>query len=104
MYLLLDPSEHDRIRLALFDTSEVIWKEMPGAPKDLLSCIDSFLREQQIAPSALQGIAVTVGSGRFTNTRVAAVIGNTFGFVHHIPIFSVTKEDIQDPASFLSRF
>jgi len=104
MFLLIDPSENDCIKLALFSSAEVIWKEESGAPRDLLLFIDSFLKEQKVSPSALEGIAVTVGNGRFTNTRVATVIGNTFSFVYRIPIIAITKEEIENPFSFISRF
>ncbi|MEK7084889.1 MAG: hypothetical protein AAB932_06655, partial [Patescibacteria group bacterium] len=86
MYLLLDPSNKETFHIVLFDEQNVFSYEESGEHRDLLSAIDQVLSRHGITNDAVKGIAVVVGAGTFTRTRVATTIANVFGYARRIPL------------------
>ncbi len=93
MFLLFDLSEKDLISLAWFSEESAERKEYEGQNRDLLFSVDSFLEEQGVEKGDVKGIAVVIGSGGFTSTRIATVVANTFAYVQNIPVLAVEKEE-----------
>lgn len=89
MYLLIDLSAQDLIHLSLFDETVLENFEYAGRNRELLVCIDDFFAKQKFAKENLRGIMAVVGTGSFTNTRISAVVANTFGFVLNIPLLAI---------------
>jgi len=99
MYLLIDTSERDTINLALFDSTQIVFKSFSGRNRELLSCIDKLLdnkgiRSKEKGLRQIGGIMVVVGSGSFTSTRIATVVANAFAYARQIPLLAVQKNDI----------
>lgn len=94
MYILIDLSQNDTIHLALFDKDNLVEHNYNGRNRELLECIYKHLQKNKVKISDLSGIMVVVGEGGFTNTRISAVVGNTFGYALGIPVMSVTKAQI----------
>jgi len=72
-------------------------KEAAGAGS-LLVCLDELLQEEGLTPGELEGVVVVLGEGRFTSTRSAVILANSFAYTHKIPTATVTKEEITDEA------
>lgn len=94
MYLLIDPSERNQICLVLFDTARVIQKRIETSNRTLLASIDAFFDEQGYSKDRVAGIAVVIGAGAFTSTRIAVVVANTFGYVLEIPLLGVMPDRV----------
>src|SRR3989344_1989575 len=93
-FLLIDMSKNDQIHLAFFNEENFFSKNYPGQNRELLFCIDDFIKENKVTKEGIKGIMVVVGVGSFTGTRIACVVANTFAFVLHIPLLAIKVEDI----------
>ena len=114
MYLLIDPSLDSKLRLNLFNNhnSSGLIREVKA--ENFLETIDSFLSKQDIMLSKLEGIAVVVGEGKFTATRIATVIANTFKFADNkLKLLALgsdevergsNKKDIQNLSGLIEKF
>lgn len=96
MFLLIDTSVFDQIALTFFGDNAVARKEYTAKNRELLACIEQGFLDVGCAPKDLRGIAVVVGVGSFTNTRIAVTVANTFGYALHIPLLAVTEEMAKD--------
>lgn len=101
MFLLLDLAKKDTLHLALFDAESVEHKNYNGMNRELLFAIDDFLLEKNLNKKDVQGIAVVVGAGGFTSTRVATTIANAWAYIQKIPVIAVTPDEATDPRSFI---
>lgn len=104
MYLLIDLSTKDSIHLALFDEHSIIHTKAIGRNRELLALINNFFIEQKFTKERLKGVAVVVGTGSFTSTRIAAVVANTFGYVERIPVLAIQLEDMAHLSSIIPSF
>ncbi len=91
MYLFIDPSKQDSIRLVLFlhDTSREHVFDVRN--RELLSVIVEMLEREHVPLAHIRGIVVLVGEGRFSSTRIASVVGNTLSYALHIPVVATTR-------------
>lgn len=103
MFLLLNTSVRDQISLTLFGANLVEQKMYPVPNRELLNTVDVFLKEQKIATDKIQGIAVVVGVGGFTSTRIATTVGNLWSWSEQIPIVGVSLAEAEDLASLAQR-
>lgn len=55
--------------------------------------LEEILVSEKMALADLRGIAVRVGVGRFTATRIAVVFANTLGYALRIPVSAVHDQD-----------
>jgi len=90
MFLLIDNSKDDRLSLVI-KAGDI---NLAGdAPTDdlvgLLENIDKFFKKNRLKINELEGIAVVVGQGRFTLTRIAVTVANTLAYALHIPVAGV---------------
>lgn len=92
MYLFIDPSLHDQIRIVLYNKGGSKEYTVDGRNRELLNTIVSVFTQEKLSINELDGIAVLLGEGGFSSTRIAAVVGNTLAFALHIPIIGVTRE------------
>ncbi|HLC70139.1 MAG TPA: hypothetical protein VJH75_03815 [Patescibacteria group bacterium] len=56
---------------------------------DLLFALQSVLHKENLNLGDLQGLAVLVGAGKFTGTRVAVTVANTLAYALNIPVVGV---------------
>ncbi len=104
MFLGIDTSKKDIVRLTLFDKESVFEKQVDAKNRDLLFYIDEFLTEQKIEKKDVQGIAVVVGEGGFTSTRIATTVANGFVYIHKIPVISISSDDLKNTQELISKF
>jgi tRNA A37 threonylcarbamoyladenosine modification protein TsaB len=103
MYLLLDLSEKDIIKLNIFDQNNAKDFKCAGRNSDLLKAISDFLSACGLAPQELRGVAVVIGEGSFSNTRISVVTANTLAYVQKIPVLGVSKKEAENPLALVSR-
>lgn len=103
MFLLIDPSVKDLHKIILFDEETVLPFSQAGRNRDLLISLDNYLRTRQVAVTDIRGVAVVVGVGGFTSTRLAVTIANTFAFVLNIPLLSVTAQEAMHPRNLIAK-
>ncbi|NCO05092.1 MAG: hypothetical protein GW939_03015 [Candidatus Magasanikbacteria bacterium] len=97
MYAIIDLSEKDIIDLTVFKEDTVVYeKKYPGQNRELLQVATEFLEENNIQKQDIAGIAVIVGEGSFTGTRIAVTMANTFAYVLNIPLITITKDEKTD--------
>ncbi len=96
MYLLIDSSQKNTTHLVLFNNTMVSEQTYSGVHQDVLAHVDSFLKKYTLHSKEISGIAVVVGAGTFTATRVATTIANTFAFVYRIPLVAIFKKESED--------
>src|SRR5688572_1972964 len=92
MYLFIDPSEQSKIKLILFFSDRQKSIEVEWRNRELLQVIVDAFESEKIELSEITGIAVLVGKGGFSSTRIASVVGNGFAYALHIPIVGVEDE------------
>lgn len=94
MFLLFDLSQKTNLHLALFDESTIVHSQTEGINRELLSCVDTFLKEQHLNTKDVQGIMVVVGAGGFTSTRIATTVANGFAYALQIPLLAITQDQM----------
>ncbi|MBI2444345.1 MAG: hypothetical protein HYV42_03850 [Candidatus Magasanikbacteria bacterium] len=91
MYLLIDSSNPEQYLIAVDSTERGEWQEFPYPRPDYaspLAALANFFLANNLALSALSGIAVRVGVGSFTALRTAVTVANTLGFAWGIPVIA----------------
>ncbi len=104
MYLLIDPSEKDTIKIVGFTENRIETEMYPAANREILASVDSFLSTRGLDKKDVQGIAVVVGAGGFTSTRIATTVANVWHFVYKIQVFGVSREESLAPQALIVRF
>ena len=91
MYLVIDNSLNDQIVFHTCLNTKWVQHNIERTEKGLLDLIDGLLKELKLGLSDLQGIAVVVGAGKFTATRIATTIANTLALTLKIPVLGVNE-------------
>ena len=91
MYTAIDNSDLDKVILYYQDQDKEAWqkREFARSVGSLLEIIDKLVKEFD---GKVKGLAVVLGKGRFTATRVATTAANTLGFAWQIPVVGVVAE------------
>jgi len=90
MYLLIDNTIDGQV--VFYYSLNTEWVQRVFQPVQdgrLLYYLDRLLFELGIKKGQLQGLAVRVGQGRFTGTRVAVTVANTLALAEQIPVVGV---------------
>lgn len=89
MYILIDNSQDEKIVFHFY--LNTIWsqREFTDTTRDLLVHFVEFLSQEKKQLSDLRGLAVVVGQGKFTATRIATTVANTLAYVLKIPVLAV---------------
>ena len=96
MYLLINTSQRDSVDLTFFDEGNSFDKHVDAKNRVLLLVIDEFLNEKKLNKEDVQGIAVVVGEGGFTSTRISVTVANTFAYANKIPVVTVDLKEAED--------
>jgi len=94
MYILVDNSKDGELNF--FYTLNTKWVQQVFRTEqslDLLSALDDCLKKIGKKISDLRGLAVVVGKGRFTATRVAVTVANTLAYTLQIPVVAMKDPD-----------
>lgn len=97
MKIIIDNSAEGRAVFYLKKKSGWAGVEMAagtGAP--LLALLEAALKKHNTALNKLDGIAVVVGSGRFTAARIAVTTANALSYALGIPVAGIDRVDFND--------
>ncbi len=88
MYLFLDNSQDQKIIFKY--CLDTIWVQHEFASDgSVLSSLDRLLSQENKQLSTLRGLAVRVGVGKFTATRIATTMFNALAYTLQIPVLAV---------------
>ena len=92
MYLLIDNTNHDQIIWHYFlgDHWENKFYPADGAG-GVLGSLNKLLKSQKITTAQIKGLAVLLGIGRFTATRIAVTVVNTLAYALQVPVAGVRE-------------
>lgn len=96
MFLVIDNTPAEQIVL-YYDVVVGVWHEerfIESGEGGLLMAIEKLFKKIDQPLTALTGLAVRVGHGRFTSTRVATTVANTLGYALQIPVIAATDIDL----------
>ncbi len=96
MYLFLDNSDAENIVLGLWLNNDLVQRSYPAGEKNLVVAIDKFLQEEKCVLKDVKGIAVVVGKGSFTSTRIAVTVANTLSYALGVPVVATSSIDEPD--------
>ncbi|MFA5175318.1 MAG: hypothetical protein WC430_02750 [Patescibacteria group bacterium] len=105
MFLIIDGSEDGKI-IFVYSVGKIWKKKEHKDPKNkgVLFFLNSFLAKAGKKIFVLEGLAVVVGVGRFTATRVVVTIANTLAYVFKIPVVGIGKDfDPDEVASLIKK-
>ena len=100
MYILIDNSDDQKIVLYYYLKDKWL-KRAFSRPTDLLVDLNKLLADLNCSTSKVRGLAVRLGVGRFTATRVAVTLANTLGFALKIPVVGVGNLDLKKALKIL---
>lgn len=89
MDLFLDNSVDGVVKVSFLLDTKIIHEEFSLENQNLVSVLDVIFQKNKLTIKDLTGIAVVVGKGRFTATRVATTFANTLSFSLSIPVLAV---------------
>lgn len=96
-YLVIDTATKNSSIALLSDT---LFAQMPlaeqGQTKELIPKIKNLLKEHQLSLADLEAIAVCVGPGLFTGTRIGAIAAKTLSYASDIPLIPFSTFDLYD--------
>ncbi|HOX61095.1 MAG TPA: hypothetical protein PLV72_03760 [Candidatus Magasanikbacteria bacterium] len=104
MYLVVDLTERNVIKLRLVSKDCTRERAYVGRNTDLLLSLDKFFKLCRIEVSNLLGVAVHTGEGSFTSVRVAITWANAFFHTTSRPVISLKSGDSEDFADLEKRF
>src|SRR3989338_2960215 len=104
MYILVDPSEKDRIKIIGFDETNIETEVFDAINREILFSLDYFLLARKMDKKNVQGIAVVVGVGGFTSTRLATTLANAWHFVENIPLLAISVDEVMEPQKLIKKF
>ena len=104
MFLLIDNSVFPEIKLYLYDGQNWEKKTYKANRRDnpLLKFVDGFLEVSKLSIKDIEGMAVVVGRGSFTSTRIATTLANTLIFALKIPAVAVNEVNLERLAKIFS--
>lgn len=91
MYLVIDNSVDNQVLFHVYLNTKWVQAVVATNQKNLLVALDEFCVSVDKQIKDLEGIAVVVGVGRFTSTRVATTTANALALSLHIPVLAIDK-------------
>jgi len=94
MYVVFDTSEYGVLRFILFTQDQEFQKIVSQKNKELLREFDIFLQEHGHTIQDITAIAVVVGVGSFTSTRIAVTVANMFAYTNDMLVSSIASKSV----------
>ncbi len=105
MYLFLDTADASDAHIYVHKKNSLVSLNVSRTAKarpDLLVMIDRLLRKAKTDVKKIKGIVVVTGPGQFSSLRTSIAIANTFGFVLHIPVVGLRKNEFSSREDFIT--
>ncbi len=93
MYLLLDNSDDTEIHFYMSLNNKVVQYDLPFEHKSLPELLSIILSRVGVGLGDIRGLAVVVGKGKFTATRLAVTFVNTLAFALQIPVVAADQSE-----------
>ena len=97
MLLALD-SATDWASVALYDGLQILaestWRSQRRHTVDLAPQVDALLRLVHVTPASLMAVAVSIGPGSYTGTRVALSLAKGIVFARNLPLVGLPTLDV----------
>lgn len=87
MFLVIDATDDAVITLSCY--ADAVWSNHTfsgGTHGALLNALDTLLHTTSFKLNDVAAVAVRVGTGKFTATRIAVTVANTLAFARGIPV------------------
>lgn len=98
MYILIDNSVS--WQLVVYYTLNNKWVQKVFSNKnkrmELLNALEKIFKKTNSSPEDLFGMAVLIGKGSFTATRLAVTVVNTLAYALKIPVVGITEINLAD--------
>ncbi len=89
MKVIIDNSNNDKVLFYLKIKNKWILEEKKNLKLPLIALLEVALKKYKKNFDDIDGMAVLVGQGRFTATRIATTTANILGYVLKIPVISI---------------
>lgn len=96
MYLLIDGGEKNNITFVFFTEKMQERKSYARSNREMLQSLEEALTSLNKKQSDIAGIAIVLGVGSFSGTRVATTIANSFAYARDIPVVGITSTEAED--------
>lgn len=103
MFLLIDNSSDGAINFYWREKNKIIAVKNKNSRRPLLAVLESSLKKRKKKISDLKGVAVVIGLGRFTATRIAVTVANILGLALRIPVAAVNRVDLERAEKLLRK-
>lgn len=105
MFALFDMRTPRTIRIVLFSDAEIVSETVKeGKNVDLLAVFVDALTTAECTADNIGGIAVIVGVGTFTSTRLAVTVANGFAYARQIPVLAIDEAQAEDVTALVPLF
>ncbi len=91
MYLVVDNSIDNQVLFYAYLNTKWVQQVISLDNKNLLSALNEYCVSVGQQLKDIKGMAVVVGVGRFTSTRVATTVANALALSLSIPVLAVDK-------------
>lgn len=105
MYLVIDNSVDNQVLFYAYLNTKWVQGVIALDGKSLLSALKVFCESVGQQLRQIKGVAVVVGVGRFTSTRVATTTANALALSLSIPVLAIDKfsEDLNKQLAMTTR-
>ena len=93
MYLLLDNSNEEEVLFVLSMNNKSVQYRFEVEHKSLPELLSECLKKAKLKMSDIAGLAVVIGKGRFTATRLAVTFVNTLAYALSIPVVASNADE-----------
>ena len=100
MFLLINNSDDNQLDVVMRQGEREIAESIKAdSGAGLLENIDILFKKHHFKLGDLKGVAVVVGKGRFTLTRIAVTVANTLAYAMRIPVAAI----VDSPKDWLNK-
>lgn len=89
MFLLIDNSADEMIVFHGYVDNSWIQKQYLAQKYSVVGALEQFLRDVNKRLPDLCGLAVVIGKGKFTATRIAVTVANALAYALKVPVLTV---------------
>ena len=101
--LVFDTTSRDQTSVALVIDDKIEKRIAPVLAQDLQVLADQQLKSAKIVPQDIKQIAVLVGPGSYTGTRMGVAAANTLGWLLDKPIVELDGDSLERALYQLTR-
>lgn len=98
MYTLFIDTHYKDILLVLYKSNKlldnVLLNDFKSTSTETMPALTKLLKKNNLEPKQINKIAVCIGPGSFTGTRIGVTIAKTMAYSLNIPIVSLTSIDL----------